>query len=151
MCAEMNINCSLLPNYTEKGTIDIEWQGKGPDQGILMHPFSVDYFFIKTFGMHIITGRSFSNNYKSETAEYKLIYTLGNDFIKLVIAGSVIAWVVAWFVFNNWLEKFAYRITIGIEIFVLSSLLALLLTAILVIYQTMTTARANPVKFLKYE
>jgi putative ABC transport system permease protein len=52
---------------------------------------------------------------------------------------------------NRWLQNFAYRIEIGIWIFVLSGILALLIALLTVSYQAIKAAVANPVEALRYE
>ncbi|MFQ5633234.1 MAG: FtsX-like permease family protein, partial [bacterium] len=49
-----------------------------------------------------------------------VISLLSKDFVKLVLLANVIAWPVAWFVMNRWLENFAYRVEIGWWVFALA-------------------------------
>jgi putative ABC transport system permease protein len=64
---------------------------------------------------------------------------------------NVIAWPVAYFVMKKLLERYAYRTHIGLEIFVLSGLAALLIALLTVSYQAIKAARANPADSLRYE
>jgi len=50
---------SDLPTYTVHSTTDFEWEGKKPDDQILVHNYSVDYNFIETLGMDMAEGRAF--------------------------------------------------------------------------------------------
>jgi putative ABC transport system permease protein len=52
---------------------------------------------------------------------------------------------------NQWLQKFSYRISIGLGTFVLASMLALIIALLTVGYQAIKAARANPVDALRYE
>ena len=81
----------------------------------------------------------------------EIIFMLTKEFTKWVIVANIIAWPVAYFFMNGWLENFAYRINISVWIFVLSALAALLIAVITVSYQAIKAAMANPVKSLRYE
>ena len=52
---------------------------------------------------------------------------------------------------NRWLEGYAFRVGIGIEIFILASLLIAMIAMITIGYQVMRAALANPVDAIKYE
>jgi putative ABC transport system permease protein len=71
------------------------------------------------------------------------------DFLKLVIIASIIAIPIAWWSMNNWLDHFVYRVSIGWWVFLISSLLAVLLTLATISYQAIKAALANPSKSLK--
>jgi putative ABC transport system permease protein len=68
-----------------------------------------------------------------------------------VLIANCIAWPLAWFVMNRWLQDFAYRIDVGIWIFLLAGALALVIAQLTVIYQSIKAAIANPVDSLRYE
>ena len=80
-----------------------------------------------------------------------IITLLSKDFLRLVLIAAVIAFPVAWFGMNKWLQDFAYRITISWWIFGIGALAAILLTFITVSFQTIKAAVANPVKSLRTE
>ncbi len=76
---------------------------------------------------------------------------LSKSFTKWVLIANIISWPIAYYVLDNWLKTFAYRININIMIFVLSGLLALLIALVTVGYQAVRAASANPVDCLRYE
>ncbi len=80
-----------------------------------------------------------------------IIVLLSKEFTKWVIAANVIAWPVAYFVMNKWLENFAYRTQIGLLIFIVSGCLALFVALATVFYQSVRAATANPIDSLRYE
>jgi putative ABC transport system permease protein len=80
-----------------------------------------------------------------------IVGLLSKDFVKLVLAANVIAWPVAYFAMNKWLQNFAYRIDISWWIFALASGLALLIALLTVSAQAIKAALANPVEALRYE
>jgi putative ABC transport system permease protein len=80
-----------------------------------------------------------------------LIQLLCKEFSKWVFIANIIAWPVAYFAMNYWLQNFAYRINIGLGIFILAALLALVIALLTVGYQAIKAARANPIEALRYE
>ena len=80
-----------------------------------------------------------------------IVTLLSKDSIKLVIIANVIAWPVAYLVMRDWLTNFAYRIDLGIGIFVRAGFLVLAIVLVTVCSQAVRAARANPVDALRYE
>jgi ABC-type antimicrobial peptide transport system permease subunit len=80
-----------------------------------------------------------------------IVVLLSKEFIKWVLIANIVAWPVAWFVMNLWLQGFAYQSKIGLGIFVVSGLLAILIALLTVSYQALKAAMANPVDALMYE
>ncbi|MEJ2048924.1 MAG: ABC transporter permease [Calditrichota bacterium] len=80
-----------------------------------------------------------------------VILVLAKEFIVLVISANIIAWPIAWFVMNKWLQNFAYRIDLTLWPFLLAGLLALVIALFTVSWQVIYVATANPVESLRYE
>jgi putative ABC transport system permease protein len=80
-----------------------------------------------------------------------IVELLAKDFVKLVVVANLIAWPVAWYAMNRWLQDFAYRIDIGWWMFALAGGLALLIALLTVSAQAIRAALANPVEALRYE
>ena len=76
---------------------------------------------------------------------------LSKDFIKLVLIALIMASPVAWFGMHKWLQGFAYRINIGLWVFILAGVLAILIALLTVSFQAIKAAVANPVKSLRSE
>jgi putative ABC transport system permease protein len=76
---------------------------------------------------------------------------LSKDFIVLVFISCVIASPVAYYFLHGWLMNYDYRINIGAGVFLLSALLAILITIITISFQAIKAAIANPVKSLRTE
>jgi putative ABC transport system permease protein len=76
---------------------------------------------------------------------------LSKDILKPVIAAIFIAFPIAWWAMNKWLQSFAYRINIGWWVFAAAGLSALLIALITVSFQAMKAAVANPVEALRSE
>jgi len=81
----------------------------------------------------------------------KMVLLLSKEFMKWVFYANIIALPVAYFMMNRWLQNFAYRINIGVGIFLLSIGLSLVIAVITIAYQALKAASANPVNSLRYE
>ena len=81
----------------------------------------------------------------------QIINLVVRDFVVLVGIANVITWPIAYYVMHKWLQNFAFRINIGIWIFILSGTFSLLIALSAVGYQSIKTATANPVDSLRYE
>jgi putative ABC transport system permease protein len=76
---------------------------------------------------------------------------LSADFLKLVFVSFLIAFPIAWYLMNKWLEDYAYRITINWIVFVYAGIAAIVIAVITISYQTIKAALTNPVKNLRME
>ncbi len=76
---------------------------------------------------------------------------LSKDFMKWIIIANVISWPSAYFAMKKWLQNFAYRTNLGVEIFFIASVLAFVIALITVSFQVVRVAIANPVASLRYE
>jgi len=84
-------------------------------------------------------------------SDSKIFMLLSKEFIRWVLLANVIAWPIAYFAMNKWLQNFVYRIHIGIVAFLISGGTALLIAYLTVSYQSIKSALANPVDSLRYE
>jgi putative ABC transport system permease protein len=80
-----------------------------------------------------------------------IVGMLSKDFLKLIIIAMLIAFPVAWFGMNKWLQSFAYRISITWWVFAIAAGMALLIALLTVCLQAIKAAIANPVKNLRTE
>ncbi|MET4081817.1 putative ABC transport system permease protein [Pedobacter sp. UYP30] len=78
-------------------------------------------------------------------------FLLSKDFIVLVFLSCLLASPIAYYFLHGWLMNYNYRIKIGVDVFVLSALLAIFITVITVSFQAIKAALANPVKSLRSE
>ena len=80
-----------------------------------------------------------------------IILLLSKGFIQLVLIANLIAWPLAWWIMNKWLESFPYRIEINLLLFVLAGLGVVIIAFLSVGFQTLKAALINPAETLKYE
>ena len=76
---------------------------------------------------------------------------LSKDFLKLVMIAILIAFPVAWWAMNHWLQGFAYRINMGAGVFLIAGTSVILITVLTISFQAIKAAIANPVKSLRTE
>jgi putative ABC transport system permease protein len=81
----------------------------------------------------------------------RILVLLNKDFVMRVLVANIIAWPLAYYAMNKWLQNFAYRIRISIWMFLASAVIALLIALFTVSYQTFRAARGDPVDSLRYE
>ena len=80
-----------------------------------------------------------------------IVGLLSKDYIKLFIMAILIGSLLSSFIMQNWLENFAYRVSIGTEIFILSGVISILVAFITISGQTIKVAIKNPINSLKTE
>ncbi|MES2732953.1 MAG: ABC transporter permease [Bacteroidota bacterium] len=96
---------------------------------------------IKEIGIRKVLGATVSN----------IILLFSKEFAQLILIAFVIAAPIAWWVMNQWLQDFEYRIAMEPWIFVIAMGSTLLVAALTVGYQSIKAATANPVKSLRTE
>lgn len=82
---------------------------------------------------------------------FNLASLLSKDFLKLVLISNGIAFPIAWWATNKWLQEYAYHIDVEWWVFALSGMAALLIAIVTVSYQAIRAAMGNPVKSLRSE
>jgi len=96
---------------------------------------------IKEIGVRKVLGASMSS----------IVALLSKHFVKLVLIANAIAWPLAWYSVNKWMEDYAYRLPMSWWVFVLSGAAALAIALITVSFLGMKAAAANPVESLRTE
>jgi putative ABC transport system permease protein len=82
---------------------------------------------------------------------FGLTILLSKEFTKLVVIAFVPASIAGWYVAQEWLQGFAYRIPVNPLILILSGLASIVIAWLTVSYQSIKTASTNPVDSLRYE
>jgi putative ABC transport system permease protein len=96
---------------------------------------------IKEIGVRKVLGASMTS----------IVTLLSKHFIKLVIIANAIAWPLAYYSVNKWMEDYAYRLNMSWWVFVLAGVAALAIALITVSVLAMKAAAANPVESLRTE
>jgi len=95
----------------------------------------------KEIGIRKVLGASVGN----------IVFMLTRDFTRLVLVSIVIGLPVAYYLTNNWLQRFAYRIDLNLWFFALAGLLVLLIAWMTVSSQAFRSAQLNPKDCLRDE
>ncbi len=80
-----------------------------------------------------------------------LLYLLCKDFLLLVFFAFVIACPLAWWGMGTWLQGFAYRVSMGVWVFLAAGILAGITALATIVSQALKAAWANPVVSLRNE
>ena len=84
-------------------------------------------------------------------SEFQITALLSKNFLLLILVSFILASPVTYWLLSSWLQEFAYRIAINPLLFLLGGLIALVIALATISYHTIRSARANPVKALRYE
>jgi len=82
---------------------------------------------------------------------FGIVKLYSNNFIKWVLMATVLAWPIAWYIMQSWLEDFAYKTAIEWWVFLLSGGIVVLIALITVSSLAIKAAVANPTESLRYE
>jgi putative ABC transport system permease protein len=95
----------------------------------------------KEIGIRKVLGATSSN----------IMFLLSTEFTKWVLMANILAWPIAYFAMNKWLQGFAYRVIIRLWPFMLGAVLSFAIAMATVSYQALKSALADPVDSLRYE
>jgi putative ABC transport system permease protein len=84
-------------------------------------------------------------------SEYQILKMLNIDFLKWILIAAIIAFPISYYSLTKWLNAFAYKTTLSWWIFVLSGVIALIIGAITISWQTYKVANMNPANALRQE
>ncbi len=96
---------------------------------------------IKEIGIRKVLGASVPN----------ILALLSREIVLLVVLANVLAWPVAWYFMDTWLDSFAYRIGMNFGLYLLAGLGAVAVALFTVSAQTIKAAMTNPADTLRYE
>jgi putative ABC transport system permease protein len=128
------------------------------NQFILVKLFSIICFILSCLGLIGLSAYSIAQRTKEVAIRKQLgatviniIIVLFKDIAFLILIAILIAIPLSYWAVNLWLESFAYRIHLGIWIFITSGFIAFLIGFLSVLYYSLKAAYINPVEALKYE
>ncbi len=81
----------------------------------------------------------------------RIIFMLSKEYIRIIVISNVLAWPVAYYAMNQWLQGFAFQIDIGWYFFAIAGLATAIVAMLTVSYQSVKAALSNPIKALRYE
>lgn len=75
---------------------------------------------------------------------FTIIIMMSKDFLKLIIISMIVAFPVAYYFMDQWLQDFAYAMELNWKSFALSAIFTLIIGFITVLYHSLKSAVANP-------
>jgi len=81
----------------------------------------------------------------------QIVTMLSKDFLKLVCVSFIVAFPLGYYLMDNWLQGFAYRIQIQWWVFVLAGIITICIAFITIGWKSFSAATMNPVKALRSE
>jgi putative ABC transport system permease protein len=81
----------------------------------------------------------------------EIVTLLLKDFARLILLANVFAWPIGYFIMNKWLQDFAYRVEIDLNIFLFACIATYIIAFTTVSFQTIKAATSNPADSLRYE
>ena len=93
----------------------------------------------KEIGIRKVLGASVTN----------IVSLLSKDLLVLVVIGILLAAPIAWYLMDQWLQNFAFRVDIAWWVYLLAGLIALAVTTLTISYQSIRAALVNPIYSLK--
>ena len=120
--------------------------------------FSLLAIFIACLGLLGLSSFSTENRKKeigirkvNGASTFELLMLLTKDFSKLVVVAFVISIPVSYYFGTLWLSDFAYKTKIGIDVFIIAGVSAMLIAILTVSYHTIRAATKNPVNSIRHE
>ena len=80
-----------------------------------------------------------------------IFYIISKEIIILISISTIIAWPIIYYIANNWLQNYVYKISLSIFDFIIGFIIALIIAILTITYQTLKVARLNPAHSLRYE
>jgi putative ABC transport system permease protein len=76
---------------------------------------------------------------------------LSKDFLQLVFISALVAFPLSWYAMHQWLQNYAYRISISWWVFIVAGLMAMIIALLTISFQAIRAALTSPVKNLRTE
>jgi ABC-type antimicrobial peptide transport system permease subunit len=80
-----------------------------------------------------------------------IVYMLSKEYVLLVIISFALAAPVGWWIMQNWLQEFAYKVSLGPAVFLVALVISVIIAFVAVGYKSLKAATGNPVNSLRSE
>ena len=149
---DMPFEYSFLDNNFEKGYDSAERLGN------VFLVFSFLTIFVACLGLFALAAFAAEQRTKEigvrkvlGASVADIVFMLSREFTRWILVANIVAWPLAYYVMNNWLQEFAFRAQIGIWVFVIPGLAAFIIALLTVSSHAIKAATANPIESLRYE
>lgn len=128
------------------------------NRGQIFGYFSLFAIFVSCLGLFGLS--SFAAEQRTKEIGVRKVYGAKNSeiiklliwqFSKPVLIANIIAWPIAWYIMNDWLSGYAYRIDLTIIPFITAGLVTLTIAWSTVSFHAWRVAHTNPIHALRYE
>lgn len=120
--------------------------------------FAVISILISCFGLYGLTAFTVERKFKEigirkalGAGESAIVLMINKRFMLITLMAFVLAMPLTWYLISEWLQEFAYRVSLGVDVFFIALLVTLVITVATISIQTLKAARTNPVKALRTE
>jgi putative ABC transport system permease protein len=96
---------------------------------------------VKEIGIRKVFGSSVS----------RIVKLILEEYLLMVLIANLIAWPVAYFIMNKWLQNFTYHAKIDFWLYIGAAVLSMFIVLMTMSFQTIKAAQTNPAETLKYE
>ncbi len=152
----------VAPNQTFRFSFideDLDKQYKKEERWNLMIQYATGFaIFIAALGAFGLAALAVARRTKEigirkvlGASQAQILSLLSREFVLYIALSSLIAFPIAYYATNQWLQTFAYRTELGIGTFLLGSIALFLVVLTTVTTQTLKAARANPADALRDE
>lgn len=127
-------------------------------RGKMFGYFSIFAIIVSSLGLFGLS--AFTAEQRTKEIGVRKVYGAGNlsiikllvwQFSKPVLVANTIAWPIAWYIMNDWLTGYAYRIDLTLLPFAMAGIIALIIAWSTVSLHAWRVARTNPINALRYE
>jgi ABC-type antimicrobial peptide transport system permease subunit len=80
-----------------------------------------------------------------------IVMLFSKEYLKLILIGFLLAAPLAWYIMNKFLDGFAYKIKIGVDVFIIGLAATLCIAMLTVGYRSLRAALVNPANSLRSE
>ncbi len=124
----------------------------------LMGYFTFLAIFVASLGLFGLVSFTIKRRFKEISirkvlgARTATIFTLlAGELLWGILLANLVAWPIAWYALNQWLQNFAYHTSLSWWIFILSGMSVMAVALLTMSWQTIRAAMTNPIDTLKYE
>jgi putative ABC transport system permease protein len=126
--------------------------------GKLSGAFTILAILITCIGLFAIAGHSAQRKNKEigirktmGASGYSIIARFVLMYIKWVAIANMVAWPLSWLFLRDWLNNFAFRTEVRLQVFVFAALISTLVSVLTIAWHAWSTSRTDPVHTLKCE
>lgn len=121
------------------------------NRGVVFTVFTILAIFIACLGLFGLASFTVEKRTKEigirkvlGASEARIVGLISKEFIILILISMLIAFPVAGYLMNNWLQNFVYRDTLDVYVFLIPAIITILLTAVTISFQAYRAAMMNP-------